>query len=276
MRGNHHGQLFPAFQQGHTVMKVTVLGCGSSAGVPIIGCKCAICASDNPKNKRLRVSLLIEINGKNILIDSSPDLRYQSLREGLNRVDAVLYTHDHADHTSGLDELRSFNYLSGEAIPIYGDAHTLECLQKRFAYAFLPKPENLWFRPCLVPHALVDKPVGSFSLFSEEIVYFQLGHGKSKTYGYRIGNFAYSTDCDAISDESFSALEGIDTWVVDCLRVTPSYSHAHLDLTLSWIERVKPRRAILTHMSHDMEYETLKASLPDGVEPGYDGMRFEL
>jgi len=257
-------------------MRITMLGCGSSAGSPLIGCSCAVCTSNNPRNNRTRVSLLIENNGKNLLVDSSPDLRQQALREKITRIDAVLYTHDHADHTNGIDELRSFNYLAGDAIPVYGDGDTLKTIEKRFNYAFLPKPDNLWYRPCLVPHAVVDKGVGSFPLFGEEIRYFELGHSKSKTYGYRIGNFAYCTDCDAIPDESFEALEGIEVWIVDCLRMEPSYSHAHLDLTLSWIARAKPKRAILTHMSHDLDYETLKASLPEGVEPGYDGLQFEL
>lgn len=257
-------------------VKVTVLGCGSSAGVPMIACKCPQCLSVDPKNKRTRVSLLIEVNGKNILIDSSPDLRQQSLRHGIDHIDAVIYTHDHADHTNGLDELRSFNHLRQDVIPIYGDAHTIEVLQKRFHYAFLPKPENLWYRPCLVPNPIVDKAVGSFTLFDTEIQYFELGHGKAKTYGYRIGNFAYSTDCDHIPETSYAALEGLDAWIVDCLRYTPSYSHAHLDMTLGWIERVKPKRAILTHMSHDFDYHILKASLPAGIEPGYDGLELQL
>lgn len=257
-------------------MKVTILGCGSSAGSPIIGCQCSQCTSQDPKNHRTRVSLLVEVHGKNILIDSSPDLRQQALREGITRIDAVLYTHDHADHTNGLDELRSFNYLAKDVIPIYGDPHTLQTLKERFGYAFQPKPENLWYRPCLVPHAFVDKPVGDFLLFGIKISYYELGHGKSKTYGYRIGNFAYSTDCDAIPGHSFAALSDLDLWIVDCLRYEPSYSHAHLDLTMSWINHVRPSQAILTHMSHDLDYQTLKASLPDRTKPGYDGLSFEL
>lgn len=257
-------------------MRVTVLGCGSSAGVPLIGCDCPVCTSGDPKNSRTRVSLMVETGGRNILIDSSPDLRQQALREGIRQVDAVIYTHDHADHTAGLDELRSFNYLAQDVIPVYGNQQTIETLQKRFSYAFLPKPDNLWYRPSLEPHIFVDKPVGSFNVLGQEIGYIQLGHGKSKTYGYRIGNFAYCTDCDWISNESMEALQGLDTWIVDCLRPSTSHSHAHLELTLEWISRAKPKRAILTHMAHDFDYHTLKASLPDGIEPGYDGLIVEL
>lgn len=257
-------------------MKITMLGCGSSAGVPFIGCYCNVCTSNNPKNKRTRVSVFAETEGKNILIDTCPDLRQQVLREGITRIDAVLYTHDHADHTHGIDELRSFNYLSKEVIPVYGDKSTLDFIQSRFPYAFLPKPENLWYRPCLTPHVTVDKTVGEFEVFGIKISYFEQGHGKSKSLGYRIGNFAYSTDTDALDEHAFDALKGIDTWIVDCLRYSPSYSHSHLEMTLEWIARVKPKRAILTHMNHEFDYDILKAQLPNGVEPGYDGLTFEL
>lgn len=257
-------------------LKVTMLGCGSSAGVPFIACKCTVCTSDNPKNKRTRVSLLIEKEGKNILIDSSPDLRQQALRENIERIDAVLYTHEHADHVMGLDELRSFNHLSGESLPVYGDVNTLMSLKTRFAYAFMEKPENLWYRPSLIPHPFEDKPVGKISPAGQEITYFSLGHGRVKTFGYRIDNFAYSTDCDSIPEEAFEALSGVDTWIVDCLRYTPSYSHAHLDMTLAWVEKLKPRRTILTHMNHEMDYDRLCKELPQGVEPGYDGLVVEF
>lgn len=257
-------------------MRVTMLGCGSSSGVPYIGCSCAVCTSDNPKNKRTRVSVFVEVGGKNILIDTSPDLRAQALRENITQIDAVLYTHDHADHTHGIDELRSFNYLKAGALPIYGNAQTLNSLQNRFNYAFMPKLYEVWNKPYLLPHAVVDKAVGEFSLFDQKIAYFEQMHGKIKSVGYRIENFAYSTDVNALSEEVFAALEGVEVWIVDCLRFEPSFSHSHLDLTLEWISRVKPKRAILTHMNHDFDYETLNARLPEGVEMGYDGLVIEL
>lgn len=256
-------------------MKITVLGCGSSPGVPVIGCDCAVCRSDNPKNKRLRVSLLIETNGKNILIDSSPDLRQQALAANIRQVDAVLFTHDHADHTGGLDDLRAFNHIADVPLPVYGPEETINSLKNRYNYAFLPKPER-WFRPSLVPHALPEGARHDFALFGQPISMFQQLHGKVKSYGYRIGNMAYSTDTDGLEDSAFETLAGIDLWIVDCLRATPSASHSYLEQTLGWIARAKPKRAVLTHMAHEFEYEALAKQLPPGVIPGYDGLVLEL
>lgn len=257
-------------------MRVTILGCGGSAGVPVIGCDCKVCRSENPKNKRMRVSVLVETGGVNLLLDTSPDLRQQALRHDMRRVDAVLYTHDHADHTQGLDDMRSFNYLADAAIPVYGDAATIGHVQQRFPYAFLPKPEKIWYRPSLSPHILPDAAVHEFNVADISVRSFQQQHGKAKTLGYRIGNFAYSTDTDVLPESAFQALEGVEVWVVDCLRYTASFSHSHVSNTLEWIARVKPKLAILTHMAHDLEYDTLAAELPAGVVPGYDGMVVEL
>lgn len=256
-------------------MKITMLGCGSSAGIPFIGCTCAVCTSTNPKNKRLRVSVYVETEDKKILIDTSPDLRQQAIANQINHIDAVLYTHDHADHTHGIDDLRSFNYLCGKEIPIYGNAELLSVLKQRFAYTFLPKPEQVWRRPALIPNQLPDLPVYEFKIGESSIVCFEQLHGKSKTLGYRIGNFAYSTDTDQLPESAFEALAGVKIWFVDCLRYSQSYSHSNLENTLRWIERVKPQRAVLTHMAHDFDYDTLKSELPAGVEPGYDGLVVE-
>ncbi|MEQ1789150.1 MAG: MBL fold metallo-hydrolase [Rickettsiales bacterium] len=258
-------------------MKITVLGCGHSLGVPVIGCDCAVCTSKNPKNKRLRVSVFIEINGMNIIIDTSPDFRQQMLLENINKLDAVLYTHDHADHTHGLDDLRQFNVLQGDVIPVYSNAEILASLQKRFAYAFLPKPvENAMFRPSLVSNILPDVENHEFMIGDTKIIAFKQQHGKNSTLGYRIGDFAYSTDVNVLSEAAFQALDGVKYWVVDCLRYTPSYSHSHLERTLEWVERVKPEQAILTHMAHEFDYDTLSAELPTGVFAGYDGMVLEI
>jgi phosphoribosyl 1,2-cyclic phosphate phosphodiesterase len=260
-------------------MKITILGCGHSLGVPVIGCSCAVCTSNNPKNKRLRVSILIEINGINIVVDTSPDFRQQMLLTNINKIDAVLYTHDHADHTHGLDDLRQFNILQGDVIPIYSNAEIIKSLQKRFAYSFLPKPlENAMFRPSLVANILPDVPIYEFILGagSIKVTAFEQQHGKTSTIGYRIGDFAYSTDVNILPDSAFEALAGVKCWVVDCLRYTPSYSHSHLENTLKWIERVKPQQAILTHMAHEFDYDILSSELSAGIVAGYDGMVLEL
>lgn len=258
-------------------MKITILGCGNSLGVPVIGCECAVCTSDNPKNKRLRVSVFIEINGMNIVIDTSPDFRQQILLNNIKKIDAVLYTHDHADHTHGLDDLRQFNILQGDVIPIYSNAEIISSLQKRFAYSFLPRPmEDQMFRPSLVSHILPDTQNHEFMIGDTKIIAFKQQHGKSHTLGYRIGDFAYSTDVNILSDTAFETLAGVKCWVVDCLRYTPSYSHSHLENTLEWVKRVKPQQAILTHMAHEFDYDKLSSELPTGVFVGYDGMVIEI
>ena len=256
-------------------INVTMLGSGSSGGVPMIGCTCPVCTSDNPKNKRSRVSLHIETEGKSLLIDSSPDLREQALKHDIKRLDAVFYTHDHADHTHGLDDLRSFNYLNDAPLPVYTNKATVGKLQERFAYAFQEKPP-IWFRPCLIPHILPDEPMQEIDIAGVSMTVFEQRHGKSKTLGLRIGQFGYSIDTDYLPDTAFAALEGVDIWVVDCLRYRESPSHAHLDKTLGWIDQVKPKIAVLTHMAHDFDYDILSKELPPGVVPGYDGMILSL
>ena len=213
----------------------------------------------------------MEAKGKTLLIDTSPDLRQQALRAGIARIDAVLYTHDHADHTGGIDDLRAFNVRADAAIPVYGSAETLNLLKSRYSYAFLEKPP-VWYRPCLLAHAFPAGPVFDYEVQGVTFTAFEQQHGKIKTYGYRFGDFVYSTDVDALSETAFAALQGVDTWIVDCLRYGTSYTHAHLERTLEWIARVKPRMAILTHMAHDFDYQTLLRELPAGVVPGYDGI----
>lgn len=252
-------------------MKVTILGCGSSAGVPLIGCECEICRSDNPKNHRTRSSILVEHQDTTLLVDSSPDLRQQALVNRIVHIDALLYTHAHADHTHGIDELRSFNFHRNSPLDCYGDQATFDELQQRFDYAFkTPVPEYGWFRPALNPHVIKAGDV--FTVGDIEVQSFPQRHGKVDTLGFRFGDIAYSTDVNVLGDEAFAALEGVKIWIVDCLRYEKVPTHAHLDLTLGWIERVKPQRAILTHMNHEMEYETLKRTLPQGVIPAYDNM----
>lgn len=260
-------------------MKITVLGCGSSGGVPLVGCHCAVCTSSNLKNHRTRVSVLVETRGKRILIDSSPDLREQCLRNNLMSIDAILYTHAHADHTHGIDDLRSLNYHKNGAIDLYADPSTLQELRQRFPYVFKPHvPGHGWYKPSLVPHEIcMDTGVSRFIILEDiEITAFSQWHGNNPSLGFRIGNFAYSTDVNRFTRESLQVLGGLDVWLVDCLRPHPSPTHAHLEMTLGWIEDVKPKRAILTHMGHEFDYDTLKSELPSNVEPAFDGMVIEL
>jgi phosphoribosyl 1,2-cyclic phosphate phosphodiesterase len=256
-------------------MKVTVLGCGGSAGVPMIGGVWGDCDPTNPRNRRRRAAIAIEHGADRLLIDTPPELHAQLLDADISMVDAVLYTHSHADHCHGLDDLRGLNYHRDGALDVYADAATLDDLKLRFSYAFQVLPDGApWFRPSL--NACLVEPGKAVTVGSSEILPFAQKHGPFQTIGYRIGDFAYSPDVNELDDKAFSALDGLDTWLVDCLRYAPSRAHAWLDLTLSWIERLRPRRAVLTHMATDFDYDRLIAELPDGVEPAYDGMILEL
>ncbi|WP_448205128.1 MBL fold metallo-hydrolase [Azospirillum sp. sgz302134] len=259
-------------------MRVTVLGCGGSRGVPVIGGDWGRCDPANPKNRRFRPSVLVEREAGqgavSVLIDTSPDLRQQLLNADVRRLDAVLWTHSHADHSHGIDELRELCRMMHAPIDAYGFPEHLEELQARFSYCFDPlRPGDPYYRPVLQAHA-VDGP---FAVGGLPIIPFEQDHGYSKTVGYRLDNFAYSTDVVRLDEVAFAALEGVDVWIVDCCRVEPPHPvHAHLALTLEWIARVKPKRAYLTHMDQTMDYDAVCRLLPPGVEPAYDGLVIDL
>ena len=254
-------------------MRVTVLGCGPSTGVPVIGGDWGRCDPGDPRNRRRRVSVLVEIGGVVILIDTSPDLREQLLDAGVTRIDAVVLTHAHADHLHGIDDLRSVNRLMRSAIPLHADARTLAEIGRRFEYVFKPVEEpGRFYKPTLVPHEIV----GPFEIHGISVLPFAQDHGFSTTLGLRIEGFAYSTDVTELDDNAFAVLEGVELWIVDCLRREPHPTHSHLAKTLSWIARVRPGRAVLTHMDQSLDYGKLSAELPTGVEPGYDGLVVEL
>jgi len=250
-----------------------MLGCGPSMGVPAIGPDWGACDPRDPRNRRRRASLLVENRDKTMLIDTSPDLREQLLDAGVGRLDAVLMTHAHADHLHGIDDLRAINRAIRAQIPLYATEATLEEIERRFGYALGPIPADGYFTgPSLAPHR-IDGP---FVAAGMNIVPFVQDHGYSTTLGFRIGPLGYSTDVIELDDAAFVALAGVDVWIVDCLRYEPHPTHAHVARTLDWIERVKPRRAILTHMDRPLDYAQLAAQLPPGVEPGYDGLVVEF
>lgn len=257
-------------------MKVTILGCGGSGGVPLINGHWGRCDPNNPKNRRRRVSVLIEQGGTTLLIDTSPDLRAQFLDAGVRRLDAVLYTHEHADHCHGIDELRAFGIDRRDTpIPAFGSAETMAILHQRFGYIF-EQPQGgsgVLYRPLLRAHVVN----GPFTIGGVCVTPFIQDHGYgTTTIGYRLGGMAYSTDVVGLDDAAFAELEELELWIVDCLRYEPHPTHAHFDLTMSWIARAKPRRAILTHLNHTVDYGDLASRCPPGVEPGYDGMVIKI
>lgn len=255
-------------------MKVTILGCGGSGGVPLIGDHWGVCDPTEPRNRRLRPSILVEWRAKTILVDTTPDLREQLLAARVGAIDAVLYTHAHADHVHGIDDLRSVSRVSKATIDVHAEADVMRSLIERFAYMFPGQgSDDSFYKPILVPH-VVDGPFRAAGL---PVVPFRQDHGLGASSGFRFGPFAYSTDVVQLPDESFAALEGITTWVVDCLRPgNPHPTHAHLDRTLEWIARVKPARAFLTHLNHQADYATVAKLCPPGVVPAHDGLMIEV
>ncbi|WP_259779815.1 MBL fold metallo-hydrolase [Aestuariispira ectoiniformans] len=256
-------------------MKVTVLGCGTSGGVPQVGIGWGDCDPDEPRNRRRRASILVEVDDVTILIDTSPDCREQLLDANVRHLDAVLFTHAHADHCHGIDDLRWLCHAMKSEIPVYGDVETLSDLKHRFEYCFTPldpKAGRYFYKPVLTPHIINDP----FEIKGIKIIPFIQDHGHSISLGFRIGNFAYSTDVVELSEDAFYVLHGIETWIVDALQLDEHSTHAHLDKTLNWINRVRPRHAIITHMNTRMDYQTLCKELPDHVEPAYDGLVLDI
>jgi len=251
----------------------TFLGTGTSVGVPVIGCTCAVCQSTNPRNQRYRSSALIHTAQGNILIDTTPEMRLQLLRERVPLVHAVLYTHYHADHVMGLDDLRLFPKHLGAPLPIYCTEEVEKVIRQTFPYAFHADLQHLPFGviPRLVFRSINTEP---FEVMGERVVPIPLQHAWFNVLGFRIGGLAYCTDVSDIPENSWPLLEGLDVLVLDCLRLKPHPAHLGLDQALDIIEKVKPKRAWLTHMAHELDYEKLNPMLPANVEMAYDGLRF--
>ncbi len=252
-------------------MRVTFLGTGTSTGVPVIACRCRVCTSEDPRNQRLRPSILLEWEERKVLVDSSTDFRQQALRHRIDRLDAVLYTHCHADHVMGLDDLRIYNFRQRESLPVYGSPGTLSDLRRTFWYAFADTQEG-GGKP-----QLDLKPVeGAFPLFGRTVEPVSLWHGLLPVLGYRIGGFAYCTDCNRIPPESMRALRSLEVLVIDALRHTPHPTHFNLAQTLAILEELRPRQAWLVHMGHELDHAETERSLPPSVRLAYDGLVLEI
>lgn len=257
-------------------LRFTILGCGSSGGVPRIGNDWGDCDPTNPKNRRRRCSMLVEritdAGTTTVLIDTSPDMREQLLDAQVGHLDAVVYTHSHADHVHGIDDLRQIVFNLRRRLPVWADPPTQEALIARFGYAFV-QPEGSPYPPILDLHTL-HGPVTITGAGGEvTLTPFAADHGSMVALGFRIGNLAYLPDAVAIPDESWPHLTGLDCWIVDALRRKPHPTHAHLEMTLEWIARAAPARAVLTNMHVDLDHDTLCAELPSHIRPAFDGMQ---
>lgn len=252
-------------------LSVKILGCGSSSGVPAIGNFWGVCNPNNPKNRRLRSSILIKSEKTSLLFDATPDLRQQLLNSKVKHLDAILITHAHADHIHGLDDIRFLNVLMKSHLNLYATGQVIMDIKKRFEYVFedlSPKANGFYYKPCLIPNTIKN----SFKINELEIDFFEQDHGFSKSTGFRVNNVGYSTDVINLNENAFEKLRGIELWIVDCLRVKPHSTHSHLEKTLKWIEKLKPKKAILTHMNTDTDYDEISKLLPKGCEAGYDGL----
>lgn len=256
-----------------------VLGCGSSGGVPRLGGPdnagyWGACDPNDPRNSRTRCSLLVRKDATTVLVDTSPDMRAQLLAARCGTLDGVLITHDHADQLHGFDDLRMIAINMRRRVDVHADTETLEGMLARFGYCFV-QPEGSGYPPIVTAHEIAE-PFRPFRIGEIDVLAFAQTHGHIRSLGFRFGPLAYSSDVNGLDDTAFAALEGVECWIVDTLRYTEHPSHAHLAQSLAWIERVKPKRAILTNLHTDLDYETLRQRLPPGVEPAYDGMRITV
>ena len=251
-------------------VELLILGCGSSAGTPALGCTCATCTSGDPRNSRTRASAVITAGDVSFLIDTGPDLRTQALREGLTKVDAVLYTHMHADHLNGIDDLRAFCYINRAPMPVFGSPFMIRNIETRFDYTTLP-PGPSWETPSLQTTAVE----GAFCHRGVAVTPIPVMHGKWPIYGYRIGNIAYLTDVSDIPEDSYRLLDGLDVLLLDCLREKPHHTHFGVEQSITAAQRIGARQTVFIHMTHELEYHEFNARLPDGIVVAYDGMRLQ-
>jgi len=250
------------------------LGTGTSVGVPAIGCGCSVCTSDDPRNSRTRTSVVMGLPEGNLLVDTTPDMRQQLLREGIGIIHAAVFTHDHSDHLMGLDDVRLFPFYLGHPFPLYCEVNVEQRIRKCFDYAFSDAQKtHEGARPDLAFHEISMKP---FQVLGAEVIPLRLQHGHFDVLGFRVGKVAYCTDTNAIPESSWPLLENLDVLILDTLRDRPHPTHFSLSEALAVIEQLQPRRALLTHLSHELDHAATSSKLPRGVEVAYDGLRLPL
>jgi phosphoribosyl 1,2-cyclic phosphate phosphodiesterase len=244
-------------------------------GVPTLGCGCAVCTSTDPKNRRTRPSVLIEWDGHAVVIDTGPDFHAQALREGIKRLDAVLYTHSHADHILGMDDLRPLSFRNVEDLPLYADNPTADAIERVFHYTF--RTENRYPTSARVKLIRIDETPGAgFELFGVCFRRIPVTHGRQEITGYRFGGAAYLTDMSGIPEEGMALLEGLDVLILDALRREPHPSHSHLANSIAIVERLKPKKAFFTHIGHELDHAGTNAELPENIRLAYDGLKVEF
>ena len=256
--------------------RLTILGSGTSVGVPMIGCDCAVCRSDDPRNRRTRSSVLVGLPGGNLLIDTTPEMRIQLLRERVTHVHAIAFTHDHADHLFGLDDARLFPKSIGGPVPIYCEPEVEETIRRVFHYAFEGRAASIPVGGVPRIDFVSLAPGTRFTALGQSILPIRLDHGRFRVLGFRIDDLAYCTDVSRIPEESWPLLEELDTLIIDALRPEPHPTHFNLEQALGAIERLRPRRAYLTHLSHGFDHGPTEAALPPGVALAYDGLSLEF
>lgn len=254
-------------------MKITVLGSGTSSGVPTVGCSCPTCTSEDPRDNRMRTSIWVQSLGTSLIVDTSNDFRTQCLRAGVRRLDGVVYTHHHFDHIAGFDDIRAFNFVQREPMRIYGMPETLGNLRRIFDYAFNEGGPRENSAPVVHTHEVLDDP---FTVGSIPLQPIELTHGRMRVNGYRIGSFAYCTDCNGISTHGRELLEGIDVLILDALRPTPHPTHFTIEEAVDNAMQIGARMTYLTHIAHDLKHEDANRSLPSGIELAYDGLEIDL
>jgi phosphoribosyl 1,2-cyclic phosphate phosphodiesterase len=249
-------------------LRLTILGSGTSHGIPMIACDCPVCTSPDPRDRRTRTSALVSFDGRHVLIDTAPELRLQCLAAGVTRVDALLFTHAHADHVVGLDDVRRFNHLARPVLPAYASAATLDTLRRMFDYAFQDDPDY----PSAKPRLEARVVTGPFDLFGRRVTPLPYPHGPTEVLGYRIGNIAYCPDCSGIPDEIRPQLASLDVLVLDALRRRPHPTHFNLEQALAEARRIGARRTYFTHIAHELGHAAASTELPPGVELAWDGL----